>query len=270
MSASHMPASAGEAARPLAVVTGASSGIGLELAKLCAQAGHDLLLAADRPLEPAKRELAAAGANVDAVQADLATHEGVERVVQATGGRPVAVLCANAGHGLGDAFLDQDIREVRHVIDTNITGTVELLQSIGRQMRDAHQGRILVTGSIAGYQPGAYHAVYNGTKAFVDSFTVALREELKDSGVSITLLMPGATETRFFERAGMQDTKIGQSEKDDPASVAKTGFEAMMRGDADVVHGLQNKLMTAASDVMPASVTAHQHAKMAKPGTGKE
>jgi short-subunit dehydrogenase len=265
MSASTTPSS-----RPLAVVTGASSGIGLELARLCAEAGHDLLVAADRPLDQAKQELATTGAKVEAVQADLATDEGVEKLVQATGGRPVAVLCANAGHGLGDAFLNQDFREIRHVIDTNVTGTLALLHRIGKQMRDQHQGKILVTGSIAGYQPGAYQAVYNGTKAFVDSFAVAMREELKDSGVTVTLLMPGATETEFFERAGMTDTKVGTSKKDDPADVAKTGFDAMMRGDADVVHGIHNKLMTAATDVLPASVTAHQHAKMAKPGSGKQ
>jgi short-subunit dehydrogenase len=263
-----MSASATTSTRPLAVVTGASSGIGLELAKLCAQAGHDLLVAADRPLEGAKSELAATGAKVETVQADLATDAGVEKLVQATAGRPVAVLCANAGHGLGHAFLDQDFREIRHVIDTNVTGTLALLHRIGQQMRQQHEGKILVTGSIAGYQPGAYQAVYNGTKAFVDSFAVAMREELKDSGVTVTLLMPGATETEFFERAGMTDTKVGTSKKDDPADVARTGFEAMMRGDADVVHGIHNKLMTAASDVLPASVTAHQHAKMAKPGSG--
>jgi short-subunit dehydrogenase len=264
-----MSSSTNASDRPLAVVTGASSGIGLELAKLCAQAGHDVLAAADRPLAAAEAELASMGARIETVEADLATSEGVQRLVEATHGRPVAVLCANAGHGLGDAFLDQDFREVKHVIDTNITGTVELLQKIGRQMRERHEGRILVTGSIAGYQPGAYQAVYNGTKAFVDNFTVGLREELKDSGVSVTLLMPGATETEFFERAGMEDTKVGTSKKDDPAAVAKTGFDAMMRGHADVVHGIANKLMNAAADVLPASVTARQHAKMAKPGTGK-
>jgi short-subunit dehydrogenase len=261
MSTSH-------SARPLAIVTGASSGIGLELAKLCAQAGHDLLVAADRPLEQAKSDLAGTGAKVETVQADLATEQGVEKLVGATQGRPVAVLCANAGHGLGEAFLDQDFREIRHVIDTNVTGTLALLHRIGQQMRRQHEGRILVTGSIAGYQPGAYQAVYNGTKAFVDSFAVAMREELKDSGVTVTLLMPGATETEFFERAGMTDTKVGTAKKDDPADVARTGFEAMMRGDTDVVHGMHNKLMTAASDILPASVTAHQHANMAKPGSG--
>ena len=120
---------------------------------------------------------------------------------------------ANAGHGLGKGFLDQDFEEARHVIDTNITGTVYLIQRIGRDMRARGQGRILITGSIAGFMPGSFQAVYNGTKAFIDSFSFALRNELKDSGVTVTCLMPGATETEFFERADMLDTKVGQAKR---------------------------------------------------------
>ncbi len=269
MASSATAAQPAQADRALAIVTGASSGIGLELAKLCAEAGYDLLLAADRPLTEAEAAVAPAGVQVQCVETDLATTEGVDSVMRAAGNRAIGVLCANAGQGQGGAFLDQDFGKIRHVIDTNVTGTLALLHRVGQHMRGRGEGRILVTGSIAGYQPGAFNAVYNGTKAFVDSFSVALREELKDSGVSVTLLMPGATETPFFDRAGMRDTKIGQSKKDDPADVAKTGFDAMMRGDADVVHGLKNKLMTAASDLMPASVTARQHAKMARPNDGQ-
>ena len=123
---------------------------------------------------------------------------------------------ANAGHGLGRAFLDQDFADVRHVIDTNVTGTVYLVQLVGRAMRSRGQGRILLTGSIAGFMPGTYQAVYNGTKAFVDSFSFALRAELKDTGVTVTCLMPGATETDFFERADMLDTKVGQGKRTTP------------------------------------------------------
>jgi short-subunit dehydrogenase len=137
-------------------------------------------------------------------------------------------------------------------------------------MRERGQGRILITGSIAGFMPGSFQAVYNGTKAFLNSFSWALRNELKDTGVTVTCLMPGPTETEFFERAEMQDTKVGQDEKDDPADVAKTGFAAMMRGDGDVVSGWKNKLQTTAANVMPSSVLAEQHRKMAEPGTGKE
>jgi uncharacterized protein len=256
--------------KPFAIVTGASSGIGYELAAICAQEGFDLLVAADRPeLREAAAHFRSLGATTSTVEADLSTTAGVDTLWDATAGRPVDALLANAGHGLGRAFLDQEFNEIRHVIDTNITGTVYLVQLAGRQMRALGSGRVLLTGSIAGFMPGTYQAVYNGTKAFVDSFSFALRAELKDSGVTVTCLMPGATETDFFERADMLDTKVGQSEKDDPADVARVGFDAMMRGDGDVVSGWQNKLRSAIANVTPAAVLAEQHARMAKPGSAK-
>jgi len=257
--------------RQLAVVTGASAGIGYELAKICAENGYDLVVAADQPeINKAAEDFRALGAAVDSVEADLATLEGVDKLYAATKGRQVDALLANAGHGLGHAFLDQNFDEVRHVIDTNITGTIYLLQKVGKDMRARGQGRILITGSIAGFMPGTYQAVYNGSKAFIDSFSFALRAELKDTGVTVTCLMPGATETEFFERADMLDTKVGQSEKDDPADVAKTGFDAMMRGDGDVVSGWKNKIMSAVATVTPSGVLAEQHRKMAEPGSGEK
>jgi uncharacterized protein len=257
-------------ARRFAIVTGASSGIGYELATICAQEGFDLLVAADTPeIASAAEAFRACGASVDALEVDLALADGVERLYAAVGGRPVDALLANAGHGLGGAFLDQNFDDVRHVIDTNVTGTVLLLQKVGRDMRSRGQGRILITGSIAGFMPGTYQAVYNGTKAFIDSFSFALRAELKDTGVTVTCLMPGATETDFFARADMLDTKVGQSEKDDPADVARVGYDAMMRGDGDVVSGWQNKLRSAIANVTPAGILAEQHRKMAEPGSGK-
>jgi uncharacterized protein len=257
--------------RPLAIVTGASAGIGYELAKECARNGFDLLVAADQPkIHEAAQEFRTLGAQVEAVEADLATLEGVDKLYAAIRGRPVAALLANAGHGLGRAFLDQDFAAVRHVVDTNITGTIYLIQKVGRDMRARGEGRILITGSIAGFIPGAYQAVYNGTKAFIDSFSFAIRNELKDTGVTVTCLMPGATETEFFERADMMDTKVGTMKKDDPADVAKTGFDAMMRGDGDVVAGWQNKLQTAIASVTPAGLLAQQHRKQAEPGTAKK
>jgi short-subunit dehydrogenase len=255
--------------RPLAIVTGASTGIGLELAKCCAQNGFDLVLAADTPLDRAAEEVRALGAAVETLDADLSELENVDQLLELVAGREVDALLANAGHGLGRAFLDQDFPEVRHVIDTNITGTIYLIQEIARGMRDRGAGRILVTGSIAGFMPGAYQAVYNGTKAFIDSFCFALRHELKESGVTVTCLMPGATETEFFERADMLDTKVGTEKKDDPAEVAKQGFDAMMAGKGDVVSGWQNKLQTVIANITPAGVLAAQHAKMAAPGTAK-
>lgn len=256
--------------RPLAVVTGASSGIGYELAKLCAENGYDLVVAADTPIDEAAQDFRNLGAQVDAVETDLATLEGVDELYNAIQGRPVDALLANAGHGLGRAFLDQDFDEIRHVIDTNITGTVYLIHQVGRDMRSRGQGRILITGSIAGFMPGSFQAVYNGTKAFVDSFSFALRNELKDTEVTVTCLMPGATDTEFFERADMMDTKVGTQEKDDPAKVAKDGFEAMMKGEGDVVSGWKNKLQAAAASVTPSSVMAEQHRKMAEPGTAEK
>lgn len=257
-------------ARGLAVVTGSSSGIGLELARECARHGFDLLLAADRPLGQAEAELSALGVNTQSVEADLATPDGVAKLLSALGGRPVEALLANAGHGLGGAFLDQNFDEVSHIIDTNVTGTLALIHAIGRQMRATGHGRILITGSIAGFMPGTFQAVYNGTKAFIDSFSWALRNELKDSGVTVTCLMPGATETDFFERAQMLDTKIGTEKKDDPADVARIGFKAMMDGEGDVVAGWKNKLSSAMATVTPSSVLAEQHRKKAQPGTAKQ
>jgi short-subunit dehydrogenase len=254
-----------------AIVTGASSGIGYELAVICAQEGFDLLVAADRPeIEQAAETFRGFGASVDALEVDLSTTAGVDRLYAAAGGRAVDALFANAGHGLGKGFLDQDFDEARHVIDTNITGTIYLIQRVARDMRRRGQGRILITGSIAGFMPGTFHAVYNGTKAFIDSFSFALRAELKDSGVTVTCLMPGVTDTDFFERADMTDTKVGRGEKDDPADVARTGFDAMMRGDGDVVAGWKNKLQSAVANVTPASLLAEQHRKMAEPGSGSK
>jgi short-subunit dehydrogenase len=252
----------------LAIVTGASTGIGYELAKCCAQDGFDLIVAADEPeIVRAADNLRGFGVKVDAVNADLATIEGVDKLIAAAGGRHVDALLANAGRGLGRAFLDQDFAQARRVVDTNVTGTIYLIHKIGREMRGRGEGRILITGSIAGFMPGTFQAVYNGTKAFLDSFSFALRHELKGSGVSVTCLMPGATETDFFERADMLDTKVGTQKKDDPAMVAKQGFEAMMQGKGDVVTGWMNKLQSAIALLTPSDMLAEQHRKMAEPGT---
>jgi short-subunit dehydrogenase len=257
--------------RQLAVVTGGSSGIGLELARECLANGFDVIIAADRPTDGSVAELQTEGGRVEAVQCDLATKGGVETLMQAVGGRQVDALLANAGHGLGHGFLDQNFDEVTHVIDTNITGTLYLIHRVGNQMRTRGAGRILLTGSIAGFMPGTFQAVYNGTKAFIDSFSWALRNELKDTGVTVTCLMPGVTDTEFFERAGLMDTKVGQDEhKADPAEVAKIGFKAMMDGEGDVVAGMKNKLQTAIASVTPSAVLAEQHRKMAEPGSGRD
>ncbi|MFC7398304.1 SDR family NAD(P)-dependent oxidoreductase [Chelatococcus sp. GCM10030263] len=259
-------------ARSLAVVTGASTGIGYELAKICATNGFDLVVAADEPtINQAAEEFRGLGAMTEAVETDLATLEGVDRLYDAVRrlGRPVDALLANAGVGLGKGFLDQDFAKVRRVIDTNVTGTVYLIHKIGRDMRARNAGRILITGSIAGYMPGSFQAVYNASKAFLDNFAFALRNEMKDTEVTVSVLMPGPTDTEFFRRAEMLDTEVGQAKKDDPAVVAKAGFDAMMSGEGDVVSGWKNKLQTTLANIMPPGILAEQHRKMAAPGSGK-
>jgi short-subunit dehydrogenase len=253
----------------LAIVTGASSGIGLELAKLAAQDGYDLVIAADTPLVDASSALGRYGVEVRNVETDLSTFEGVDRLLDAVGGRDVDALFANAGHGLGRAFLDQDPAEWRHVIDTNVTGTVYLIQRVARAMVARNSGRILITGSIAGHMAGAFHAVYNGSKAFIDSFSDALANELRDTEVTVTCLKPGATETEFFERADLEDTFVGQMKKDDPADVARSGYEAMMKGERGVIHSIKNKLQVAAAQVLGGGVAAAMHRAQTEPGTAE-
>lgn len=239
---------------PFAIVTGASSGIGYELAKCCAKDGFDLLIAAEQPeIEGAAQEFRTFGVSVDAVRADLSIFQGVQKLCNAINGRPVDALLANAGQGLGEAFFDQDFNDIQHVIDTNITSILYLLHNVGRTMRARNRGRILLTSSIGGHIPHAYQAVYHASKAFVDSFAVALRTELEETAITVTYLQPGPTETAFFQWAGVKATKVGQQDKADPAEVAKTGFDAMMRGDGDVVHGWQHKMQVTMTDVWPAA-----------------
>ena len=253
----------------LAIVTGASTGIGFALATCAARDGYDLLVVADEPLiDAAAKDFERFGTNVRPVEADLATFEGVDTLLAAAGGRPIDVLCANAGTGCGGPFLAQEPATWRHVIDTNITGTLYLLQKVLKQMVARGRGKILVTGSIAGFIPGPFNAVYDGTKAFIDNIVPALQSELKDiAGVTITNLMPGPTDTAFFARADMLDTQIGRQEKADPAKVAKDGWEAMQAGKASIVSGIANKLQVAAAGVVPQRVLAEMHRRQAEPGS---
>jgi short-subunit dehydrogenase len=256
--------------RKLAIVTGASSGIGLEIAKLAAQDGYDLIVAADTPFVEAGPALQEYDVEVQQVEGDLATQQGLDQLLGTVGDRQVDVLVANAGHGLGHGFLDQDPKEWQHIINTNITGTLLLIQPIVRRMVERGEGRVLITGSIAGHLAGTFQAVYNGSKAFIDSFAAALNEEIKDSGVTVTCLKPGATETEFFHRAEMEDTKVGAAKKDDPADVAKAGWDAMNSGEPAVIYGLKNKMQVAAAGMMSDATTAKLHRAQAEPGSGKE
>ncbi|WP_445217032.1 SDR family NAD(P)-dependent oxidoreductase [Bradyrhizobium sp. Pa8] len=256
--------------RQFAIVTGASTGIGYEFERICAREGFDLLIAADE-VEIAAADLRSepgVGA-IEALHVDLATQEGIEQLQAATKDRPIDVPMANAGRGLGHAFLDRDLARIRGVVHTNVTGTTGLLHKLGYDTRRRNQGHILITGSIAGFTPGNFQAVYNASKAYLNSLSFALREELRDTEISVTCLMPGATETEFFRRADMLDTKVGSEEKDDPAMVACQGFNAMMKGEGDVVTGLKNKIQSAIANVTPAEALAKQHRKTAEPGSAK-
>jgi short-subunit dehydrogenase len=260
------------AERPLALVTGASSGIGRELAKQFAQNGFDLIVnAEDGEIADVAGEIRALDAAAEVVQTDLATHGGVEelwRRVQA-GGRPLAAAALNAGRGAGGAFAtDTSLGDELEIVDLNVRSTVQLAKHVVADMTSRHEGRILFTSSIASTMPGTYQAVYNASKSFVQSFALALREELKDTGVTVTALMPGPTETEFFERADMLDTKVGAGDKDAPADVARDGFEALMAGKERVVsHSLNTKLHGRGSRLLPDSVKAKMHADMAEPGS---
>lgn len=256
--------------RSFAVVTGASSGIGLELAKQFAEHGFDLLVVADSPkISQAASELQSYDVSIAAAQIDLAKPAGVDelyRVIRDTG-RPVDAIALNAGVGAGGDFvretsLDSDF----NVIDLNVKSTVHLAKLVLNDMVQRGQGRVLFTSSIAATMPGTFNAVYNASKAFIQSFAQAIRAELKDTGVTITALMPGATDTNFFHRAGMDQTKVGMGEKDDPADVAKTGFEALMSGEDHVVAGsFKNKVQATMAHILPDTVTAEMHRKQAEP-----
>lgn len=252
--------------RPFAIVTGAASGIGYELAKCCAQEGYDLLIADEEPrIHDVAKELQTFHVLTEAVETDLSTFAGVDNLCAITQ-RPVDALLANAGPGLGKSFLEQNPDEWRRVIDTNLTGTLYLVQKTALGMRNCGKGRILITGSIAGFLPGTYQAVYNGIKAFLDSFSFALRHELKGTGITVTCLMPGATQTEFFERAGLTDTRTGQARKDDAARIARLGYEAMVDGDGEVITGWQNKMRAAIGAFMPADFANDMHQDLTKPG----
>lgn len=257
--------------KPLAVVTGASSGIGFELAKQFAEHGYDLIIAAeDGAINTAAQQLQN-GATVEPVQVDLATERGVEELydhIRRHGGRLDAVAL-NAGLGAGGAFAtDTDLEQELKLVDLNVRSTVHLAKRIVQDMVSRGSGRILFTSSIASTQPGPFQATYNASKSFVQSFALALRNELKDTGVTVTSLMPGPTDTEFFERADLLDTKLGTGYKDDPADVARDGFQALMDGDERVVsHSLKTKALAASGRVTPDSVKAEMHRKLTEPGS---
>ena len=259
--------------RGLAVITGASSGIGFELARVFAAQGYDLVIAAeDDAISDAAATLRQVGVEVGVAQVDLATHADVEELheqVRGTGVAPSAVAI-NAGIGVSGEFTDTKLTDHLRLLELNVVGAVHLAHLVLPSMLEEGDGGILFTSSIAATMPGPYLSTYNASKAFLLSFAQALRTELRDSGVTVTALMPGPTDTEFFERAGMEDTKLGETKKDDPAEVARDGFEALIAGKDHVVAGSRkNRLQTAAAKFLPDRVTAAAHARMSKPRSGE-
>jgi len=261
--------------RQFAVVTGASSGIGYELAKQFARNGFDVLITSeDGTLSEAAKSIAAEGGMTTEFRADLSTPEGVEELYGhlRSLNRPVDAVALNAGVGSGGDFArGTSLKDDLYVIDLNVRSTVHLAKLILRDMVERNEGKILFTSSIAATMPGTFNAVYNASKAFVQSFSQAIRNELKETGITITALMPGPTDTNFFERAGMEDTKVGAEKKDDPADVAKAGFEALMAGKDHVIAGsFSNKVQATMAHVLPDTTLAELHRKEAEPGTSEK
>ncbi len=258
-------------AKGLALVTGASSGIGLELAKVLAGKGYDLVIASEGDrLASAAAECRTLGVAVTEVNADLAHKEGVAELwskIQALA-QPLAVACLNAGVGLGGLFAETDVEEESNMVHLNCVGTVRLAKGVVRQMVARGEGKILFTASIAGEMVAPREAVYAATKAFVLSFAHSLRYELKDTGVTVTALQPGPTDTDFFHRAGMDDTQVGRDGKSEsqPADVAKQGIEALFDGKDHVyAASLKTKIEGMLANVTPGAVKGAMHEKMAAP-----
>jgi short-subunit dehydrogenase len=256
--------------RPLALVTGASSGIGFELARQLVQGGHDVLVnAEDDGIVDAANQLSAAHEpDVHPVQADLSTAQGVEQVYAAVRGtgRPLDAAALNARVGLGSRFVEEELSRVLELVDLNVRSTTHLAHLVLRDMVTRGRGRVLLTSSIAATMPGSHQAVYNASKSYVQSLATALQDELRDSPVTVTALMPGPTATHFFARAGLLDTVVGRARKDDPADVARQGYEALMDGERRAVAAsLMTKAMSVSNKVLPDDLKALQHRWMARP-----
>lgn len=257
--------------RPYTLVTGASSGIGLELAKQFAQNGHDLLIVAeDLAIETVAEQLRSYGGHVETFQVDLIPLQGVEKLYQhiQKSGKTLDYAALNAGAGVGGAFLETDFQREVDIIHLNIVSTIHLTKHLLRDMVSRNEGRILFTSSVVSIAPSPFQAVYGATKAFLRSFIEAIRSEIKESNVKLTALMPNATDTEFFQRADMMDTEVAQMEKDSPALVAEQGYEGLMAGDENVMGGsLKSRLQGQMARVMPKGVAAEMNRGMSEPGS---
>lgn len=227
-------------------------------------------VAEDEGIDAAAQMLRSTGAAVSPLRIDLRTEQGVDELCTVVDGvcRPLEAVALNAGVGRGGEFTRIPLEDDLEVVDLNVRSTVHLAKRVLAGMTERGSGRVLFTSSIPSTMPGSYQAVYNASKSFVQSFAEALQEELADSPVTVTSLMPGPTETNFFHRAQMDETPVGQASKDDPAQVAAQGFEALMKGEKKLVAGsLMTKAQGAMSGVLPDALKAKTHAKMAQPQT---
>jgi short-subunit dehydrogenase len=255
----------------LALITGASSGIGLELARRFAEHGYDLVIAAeDAEIHVAAQQLGSSGGvSVRPVQVDLRTDKGVEELYRRVGaaGRPLDAVALNAGVGLGGSFVDSTVQDALAVVDLNVRSTVHLAKLVLPDMVRRRSGKVLFTSSIASMMPGSYQAVYNASKSFIQSLSEALHDELRGTGVTVTALLPGPTDTNFFRRAGMASTRMGgMSRKDDPAEVARAGFDALIDGDRKVIaESMLTKAMGIGNRMLPDSVKAAANRFMSTP-----
>lgn len=258
---------------PLALVTGASSGIGRAVAHELAGRGHDLVVTSDgERLDAVAAELRSLGREVVATRADLATAEGVEHLWRQVGatGRPLDVAALNAGVGEGGAFATGDLTAHLRLVDLNVRSTVHLAGRVLEAMVARGRGRVLVTSSVAAVAPGPYQATYAASKAFVHSFAEAVAHELSGTGVTLTSVMPGPTDTDFFRRAGLLDTRMGQGPKDDPADVARAAVDALMAGKAHVRAGsLRTAVMAEVGTHLPDRLASALMATQTRPGTAR-
>ncbi|MBS1303221.1 SDR family NAD(P)-dependent oxidoreductase [Loktanella sp. SALINAS62] len=254
--------------RKLAVITGASTGLGYQLARLAAQDGHDLIIVADEDaIHTAADKLRRLGAAVDAQVIDLSGRQGVTAFWDMIGEREVDLFVLNAGRALGHAFDEQDWPDVKRLVDLNILQTTSVLHTAGTRMHKRGTGRILLTGSIGGYVPGPFDAIYNATKAYLDSLCYALQEEWKDSEVTLTCLMPGPTETPLFQRDDndLQEAPITGKAKYDPVMVAEQGYAAAMSGARRAVPGFASKVITMFASIVPDEMLSRIHRRGADP-----
>jgi uncharacterized protein len=272
MSEAHTPSPSGD--RHLAVVTGASTGIGRAMAADLAGRGYDVLVAADEPeIHDAATAIAADGSHVSPVEVDLRTEAGCIRLHDAirASGRVPDLVCLNAGIGVNGAFHETDLQEHLDVVALNISSVLRLSHMLLPDMVERGEGRLLITSSVTAAAPGPYISTYSASKAFVQSFAEAIRTELADTGVTVTALMPGPTDTEFFARADMLDTRLGQMNKDDPADVARDGIDAALAGKDHVVGGAaKNHLTLAGWTLLPDKVSSALNTHFTKPGTAPD